>query len=77
MTRRQSFIATKSNRPNQTDRIKPTESNRPTYSTFSERCLNFDQNEVEMVNCEHEKNRIDDVWRTNQVKLFLLCNQCD
>jgi hypothetical protein len=27
------------------------------------------QNEVEMVNSEHDKNRQDDVWRANQVPI--------
>ena len=36
---------------------------------FPEVYLNLSQNELEMVNSEHEKNRLDDVWRTNQVTI--------
>jgi hypothetical protein len=30
------------------------------------------QNEVEIIQCEHEKNKHSDVWRTNQVSLILI-----
>ncbi len=36
---------------------------------FPEVYFNLSQNELEMVNSEHEKNRLDDVWRTNQVPI--------